>query len=56
MDAASHLVAQALATWGQCLSLSWQAWLDWPQAAAALQAQVWDHWTAHWGGGIPLDG
>lgn len=56
VDATSRLAAQALAYWTQCLALSWQTLLAWPQACAAGQGQLWDIWVAHCGGGVPLDG
>jgi len=56
VDDASRVVAQALAMWGQCLSLCWQTAFAWPRACAAVQGQLWDTWVAHWGGGVPLDG
>jgi hypothetical protein len=33
-----------------------EAFTSWQQSIAAVNKELWDEWTAHWGGGIPIDG
>lgn len=32
------------------------ALVAWQQSVASLNNELWDEWSSHWGGGIPIDG
>jgi hypothetical protein len=36
--------------------LQWDLMLTWQKSLAASQQELWDQWTSHWAGGVPLDG
>ncbi|MBT2336830.1 hypothetical protein J7E49_23360 [Variovorax paradoxus] len=40
----------------QAQQMQWEMLAAWQQSAKAVQQELWDQWTSHFGGGVPLDG
>ena len=43
-------------TFCQAQRAQFEALTTWQQALAGFTQELWDEWTAHWAGGVPLDG
>lgn len=36
--------------------MQWDLMTAWQRSLVASQQEMWDQWTSHWAGGVPLDG